>query len=425
MIDSRSGVDHAPDLQLSLPQATEDTQTSLREAERDAHSIKQIVLRKDTHNLKSLLPRREYGCLAPAEYERFHILLSQNEIHSGYLPMAMPIGPCFNSSILSYIFPHALKQVTISAASIPNQVYNALNCSFNVLLLLGSFVMVVINSLGHLLNAMSTCTGNLELSCTNNDPSDTCCVNSPGGLMIQAQIWGTMKDSWSIHGLWPNLCNGKYQSSCAGRTQYKSVEQYIAKDDGLLSFMKEYWPSNQSPDDDFWTHVPIEFNKHGTCVSTLDNKCFRNYEEGIEIIPYFNQTVSLFQMYNTWHILHAARIVPSSTKTYRFNAIIKALEEATGQAPALQCKNDELEEVWYYFYVVGPAAGGEYQITKARNAGNCPPDVKYLPHRSPKGNSRLKQPRVFKFSLDYTRPNKMDDQEYYEYLAEQMDRKFY
>ena len=57
-------------------------------------------------------------------------------------------------------------------------------------------------------------------SCENTTAIvDTCCSPSPGGLVLQAQFWDTYtgfesqgqllpKDSWGVHGLWPDFCNG-------------------------------------------------------------------------------------------------------------------------------------------------------------------------------------------------------------------------
>lgn len=48
---------------------------------------------------------------------------------------------------------------------------------------------------------------NAQLSCHNTTAVDTCCLNHPGGLMLQTQFWDTHppvgpSDSWTIHGLW-------------------------------------------------------------------------------------------------------------------------------------------------------------------------------------------------------------------------------
>ena len=57
-----------------------------------------------------------------------------------------------------------------------------------------------------------TCS-NPQTSCQNTTAvSNTCCFNSPGGLLLQTQFWDTdpatgPTNSWTIHGLWYVLCN--------------------------------------------------------------------------------------------------------------------------------------------------------------------------------------------------------------------------
>ena len=57
-------------------------------------------------------------------------------------------------------------------------------------------------------------------SCENTtEITNTCCSPTPGGLVLQTQFWSTYtglekkgqllpKESWTIHGLWPDFCDG-------------------------------------------------------------------------------------------------------------------------------------------------------------------------------------------------------------------------
>ena len=57
-------------------------------------------------------------------------------------------------------------------------------------------------------------------SCENTTTiQNTCCSPTPGGLVLQTQFWDTYtglekqgqllpKNSWGIHGLWPDFCDG-------------------------------------------------------------------------------------------------------------------------------------------------------------------------------------------------------------------------
>ena len=59
------------------------------------------------------------------------------------------------------------------------------------------------------------------LSCPPQNPSlvDSCCVETFGGLVLSTQFWSTYtggesagqllpQDTWTLHGLWPDFCNG-------------------------------------------------------------------------------------------------------------------------------------------------------------------------------------------------------------------------
>ncbi|THH09608.1 hypothetical protein EW145_g1893 [Phellinidium pouzarii] len=69
-------------------------------------------------------------------------------------------------------------------------------------------------------------------SCENTTQvQNTCCSPTPGGLVLQTQFWDTYtgfedagqllpKNSWTIHGLWPDFCDGSFTQYCDLSRQY-------------------------------------------------------------------------------------------------------------------------------------------------------------------------------------------------------------
>jgi ribonuclease T2 len=141
------------------------------------------------------------------------------------------------------------------------------------------------------------------LSCSanaNHTTVDSCCVETFGGLFLQTQFWDVYtgyesqgqllpSDSWTIHGLWPDDCNGSYTQYCDLSRQYDpfpspnvtdfprngtKVPAYNGTDPitpaiqsfgrlDLLAYMRKYWVSQGSPDWTFWavrTILPAKRN---------------------------------------------------------------------------------------------------------------------------------------------------------------------
>ena len=76
--------------------------------------------------------------------------------------------------------------------------------------------------------------GDAILSCSaeaNPAKIDTCCAETYGGLALNTQFWDTYtglesdgqvppKQSWTLHGLWPDFCNGSFTQYCDLERQY-------------------------------------------------------------------------------------------------------------------------------------------------------------------------------------------------------------
>ncbi|KAK0250069.1 Ribonuclease T2 precursor (RNase T2) [Friedmanniomyces endolithicus] len=244
------------------------------------------------------------------------------------------------------------------------------------------------------LSASATCTSP-QLSCHNTSAvADLCCFNAPGGELLQTQFWDTApvtgpSDSWTIHGLWPDNCDGTYDSSCDPSRAYTNITQILqaAGANDLVSYMQTYWVSNSGTPESFWEH---EWSKHGTCISTLDPNCYTSYQPTEEVPDFFNRTVNLFKSLPSYEWLSEAGIVPSSSATYTTAQIQAALSKNRGGHQVyLGCQSGALNEIWYFFNVQGSIQTGTFEASDlVGSKSTCPSTgIKYLPKGNGGGSS--------------------------------------
>ncbi|KAL9121497.1 MAG: hypothetical protein Q9187_001942 [Circinaria calcarea] len=176
-------------------------------------------------------------------------------------------------------------------------------------------------------------------------------------------------------------CDGTYDAYCDASRQYTNVtailQSFGATD--LLSYMNVYWKDYKGDDESFWEH---EFNKHGTCISTLEPKCYTDYKPQQEVFDYFNITVNLFKGLDSYAFLAAAGIVPSMTQTYTFAQIQAALTAPRGVTVGFKCANKtDLDEIWYYYNVRGSVVTGQFvDEDPVGDTSTCPQTgIRYLP----------------------------------------------
>ncbi|ROV96291.1 hypothetical protein VMCG_07737 [Cytospora schulzeri] len=203
-----------------------------------------------------------------------------------------------------------------------------------------------------------TCAKSIESCSTAASSASSCCVNKPGGQMLQTQFWDTdpvtgPSNSWTIHGLWPDNCDGTYSQYCDDDREYTDITSLIEKygTTSLLEYMQTYWLSDDETAEEFWEH---EWAAHGTCVSTLDPDCYDDYETGEEAAAFFQIVVNLFKSLDTYSVLSDAGIVPSNSATYTSKEIISAISASFGEDPVLLCDDSTLYQMYYGFYITGP-----------------------------------------------------------------------
>jgi ribonuclease T2 len=224
------------------------------------------------------------------------------------------------------------------------------------------------------------------LSCSSNAPG-TCCFEAPGGLILQTQFWDTSPetgptDSWTIHGLWPDNCDGSFSEDCDPSRDYTDISGLLTAQgaSSTLSFMEQFWLND--PDDgsneEFWEH---EWATHGTCYSTLNPDCLPPASpRGAEAVAFFETVVDLFQTLPTYEWLTNQGITPDSKTTHTYASLTAALEAEAGVIPALNCDGSDLDEIYWYFHLKGSVIDGEFERISAPEQGDCPSSgIKWLP----------------------------------------------
>ncbi|KAL2842361.1 ribonuclease T2-like protein [Aspergillus pseudoustus] len=238
--------------------------------------------------------------------------------------------------------------------------------------------------------------GKFEVSCqTSYHGQDRCCFNYPGGQMLQTQFWDAdpaigPAESWTIHGLWPDHCNGGFDQFCDSHRRYSNIS-LILMDAGrrdLLDQMSTYWKDYKGDDPNLWEH---EWNKHGTCVSTLETHCYSDYYPQQEVVDYFDKTVELFHELPTFETLSNTGIVPSYDQTYTRSEIEDVLSRAHGATVTVRCRGNRLQEVWYFFNVEGPLQTGRFVPSDPDGqTSNCPSSGIFYQPKTPNKNPEHK-----------------------------------
>ncbi|EEP81705.1 ribonuclease Trv [Uncinocarpus reesii 1704] len=232
------------------------------------------------------------------------------------------------------------------------------------------------------------CPADVELSCHNTRPvKDACCFNTPGGLLLLTQFWDAHpatgpEDAWTLHGLWPDNCDGSFEQYCDRSRQYNNITDILQAHGKteLLEYMSTYWKDWKGNDADLWEH---EWNKHGTCISTLETSCYSDYRPQAEVVDYLEKATEVFKGLDTYKVLAAAGIKPDPSKTYTLKELQDTLTKLHGVEVTLRCRNSQLNEVWYFFNVKGSLQTGKYVSAKPGGSpSNCPArGIKYLPKR--------------------------------------------
>jgi len=184
-----------------------------------------------------------------------------------------------------------------------------------------------------------------------------------------------------------------------------------------MDFMNEYWLSDDARNDNLWAH---EWNKHGTCISTLEPTCYTRdshlqsdnssyavdtaetdsskVPDDADILDYFTHTVLLYTTRPTFEFFAARDIVPSYDRTYSMDQLQSAISgSAHGFEATIKCRNhNELSEIWYHFNTRGSLRGAlgnwdnkvwDIWVPTEHDGqrSNCPDTgIRYLPKKDSK-----------------------------------------
>ena len=198
--------------------------------------------------------------------------------------------------------PAALRHLSASISSTANMpsLYASLRS-------LPFFSLALLSPSQRVLGGSPPTCSNPQTSCQNTTAvQDTCCFNAPGGQLLQTQFWDTApatgpSNHWTIHGLWPDHCDGTFDANCDAARAYTNITQILqaAGQTSLLSYMNTYWKDVNGNDESFWEH---EWGKHGTCISTLNPKCYTSYTPQEEVVAFFQKTVDLFKTLDSYSV---------------------------------------------------------------------------------------------------------------------------
>lgn len=227
---------------------------------------------------------------------------------------------------------------------------------------------------------------NALVSCSAGSSSGPSCCVEQEGLLLQTQFWDTdvsnsPASSWTIHGIWPDKCDGSYSSNCGFSSNIGSVGDVLNKagETDLANYIEEYWVNNSGSNDELHTH---EFNKHGTCFSTIGSSCYSSSSSSNpeqNVVDFVKLAVKTYQTLPTYDWLQEAGIVPSKTKTYKAQDIQNALAAKFGKQVHIGCKNHVLNEVWYFHTVQGSLLNDDLIKIDSVTSSTCSGSVKYLP----------------------------------------------
>lgn len=239
-------------------------------------------------------------------------------------------------------------------------------------------------------NEIKQCPIDIPFTCTNTtEIKNSCCFEYPGGVLLQTQFWDYYPpigpdDMFTLHGLWPDRCDGQYDQFCDSSMEIESATKILESfgETELLAKMSKFWKNFNGNDESLWVH---EFNKHGTCMTTIKESCYpKDTKPNQNIVDFYKKSVELFEELPTYEWLAENGIIPSNEQTYAKQQIEDTLSARFGQPVFIKCNRyNAIQEVWYFHHLRGSIVEGYYQPIPALLESQCPESgIKFIPKKN-------------------------------------------
>ncbi|KAJ9066904.1 Ribonuclease T2 precursor (RNase T2) [Entomophthora muscae] len=203
-----------------------------------------------------------------------------------------------------------------------------------------------------------------------------CCVPQQGRITL-VQQWNTQEsiNAFTMHGLWPGDCNtgtGAFDG-CRDSPQYPSLYYNVMSDPSLAHLMNTYWPDSTAL---LWTN---QWNKHGTCHTTIESRCHGNDPSPNDAIRYFQLGLNAYFSYDILTELKLADIVPGGTYS---KAKFMAALSVWPKSVELRCRGALLYEV--RIYLLGMSYDN-FDLLGHAPESNCPDMIRFSEKPAPLG----------------------------------------
>ncbi|EJD03636.1 uncharacterized protein FOMMEDRAFT_154732 [Fomitiporia mediterranea MF3/22] len=193
-----------------------------------------------------------------------------------------------------------------------------------------------------------------------SDPSPECTVwfyKLNSGIhtqILRKKVNFFQKNSWTIHGLWPDFCDGSFTQYCDLSRQFNPAPSPNTTNSlpdstvvppyhgpGVDTFIVDFGRFDLLD----YTSIAHEFSKHATSTSTFGIACYANYKEHEDVINFFDAVVCAFHMFLTYNML-------------------------AGWCHFLK-QDNILNEMWHFSHVIGTEQYGRFKPVDSTIALMC------------------------------------------------------